>query len=85
MNIVFCFRNHDFDNFWSRVVFVDEKTFRSDQHGALHCWRPMGTRYRAENLNLTHHSGHVSANLFGWMWSGGVGELTPINGRFNGN
>lgn len=41
-------------------------------------------RYQQEHLNLTHHSGHVSLNMFGWMWSGGVGELTTVGGRFTG-
>lgn len=84
INLFLACRNHGFDDFWSRVIFVDEKTFRSDVQGRLHCWRSANTRYRPENLNLTHHSGHVSLNMFGWMWSGGVGELTTIEGRFTG-
>lgn len=32
------------DDFWDCVVFCDEKTFSSDAHGALHCWRPNNTR-----------------------------------------
>lgn len=34
---------HDF-NFWSRVVFSDEKTFSSFNHGRLHVWRENNTR-----------------------------------------
>ncbi|KAG0723538.1 Transposable element Tc1 transposase [Chionoecetes opilio] len=32
------------DDFWKKVVFCDEKTFSSDAHGSLHCWRPDNTR-----------------------------------------
>lgn len=35
--------HHDWD-FWSRVIFSDEKTFQSTNHGRLHCWRMNGTR-----------------------------------------
>ncbi|KAG7163345.1 putative Transposase-containing protein 4 [Homarus americanus] len=30
--------------FWSRVVFTDEKTFASPNHGKTHLWRPNRTR-----------------------------------------
>ena len=30
--------------FWKNVVFCDEKTFATDDHGKLHCWRPRNTR-----------------------------------------
>ena len=30
--------------FWQQVIFCDEKTFASDDHGSLHCWRPANTR-----------------------------------------
>ncbi|KAG7166892.1 putative Transposable element Tc1 transposase-like 60, partial [Homarus americanus] len=26
--------------FWSRLVFTDEKTFASNNHGKIHLWRP---------------------------------------------
>ena len=32
------------DDFWKKVIFCDEKTFSSDEHGSLHCWRPANTR-----------------------------------------
>lgn len=31
--------------FWSRVVFTDEKTFCSTNHGKIHLWRSNNTRY----------------------------------------
>ena len=27
------------EEFWKKVIFCDEKTFSSDEHGSLHCWR----------------------------------------------
>ena len=30
--------------FWKKVVFCDEKTFASEAHGPLRCWRPDNTR-----------------------------------------
>ena len=32
------------DDFWKSVIFCDEKTFSTDEHGSLHCWRPVNTR-----------------------------------------
>ena len=76
-------REHDMD-YWRNVVFLDEKTFRSDCHGRLHCWRPNGTLYDQRYMNPTHHQGHVTVNMEGWMWSHGVGQLHRITKRFTG-
>ena len=32
------------EDFWAKVVFVDEKTFRSSDHGPLRVWRRDNTR-----------------------------------------
>ncbi|XP_064115104.1 uncharacterized protein LOC135221216 [Macrobrachium nipponense] len=31
------------DDFWKKVIFCD-KTFSTDEHSSLHCWRPVNTR-----------------------------------------
>ncbi|KAG7162986.1 putative Transposable element Tc1 transposase-like 24 [Homarus americanus] len=31
--------------FWSRVVFTDEKTFASTNHGKIHLWKPNRLTY----------------------------------------
>ena len=31
--------------FWGRAIFTDEKSFNSNCHGKLHCWRPDNTRF----------------------------------------
>lgn len=40
-------------SFWDLVVFCDEKTFASDGHGQLHCWRPRNTRLVITNIANT--------------------------------
>jgi transposase len=69
-------------DFWEQIIFTDEKTFRSSDHGKLHCWRPNNTRYNSENIYLECRSGHVTANVWGWMCGSAVGEITRIEGRF---
>lgn len=38
---------HEYEglDFWSRVIWSDEKSFCSTSHGKLHCWRRDNTRY----------------------------------------
>lgn len=69
-------------DFWSRVIFTDEKTFRSTNHGRLHCWRRDGTRYQRQHIYEVQRSGHVTFNVWGWMHLYGLGELADIEGKF---
>jgi transposase len=75
------YAHRDMD-FWSRVIFTDEKTFASHNHGRLHCWRKNNTRYENINIYEEARSGHVTCNVWGWINFNIHGELTPINGRF---
>lgn len=68
--------------FWARVIFSDEKTFVSNTHSRLHCWRPNNTRYNRENIYEEARSGHVTCNMWGWVHMFGIGELAEIEGRF---
>lgn len=70
-------------DFWKKVIFTDEKTFASTDHGKMHCWRENNTRYNRANIFSDGRSGHVTANIWGWMSGFGVGEVTKIEGRFN--
>ncbi|KAK3894535.1 hypothetical protein Pcinc_001691 [Petrolisthes cinctipes] len=70
-------------SFWSSVIFCDEKTFSSDGHGELHCWRPNNTRFEAKNIQPTRSSGRITAGLWGWMAACGPGELVVIDERLN--
>ncbi|KAL7634863.1 UNVERIFIED_CONTAM: hypothetical protein RMT77_015240 [Armadillidium vulgare] len=69
-------------NYWSRVIFTDEKTFSSTNHAPLHCWRHNNARYDAANIFEEARSDHVKCNVWGWINAFTVGELTHINGRF---
>ena len=70
-------------NDWARVVFTDEKTFFSTSHGKLHCYRLRNERFERANIYEQARSGHVTANMWGWIHLYGVGELAEIEGRFN--
>ncbi|KAG7162908.1 putative Transposable element Tc1 transposase-like 23, partial [Homarus americanus] len=48
--------------FWSRVVFTDEKTFASTNHGKIHLWWPNRTRYDRAHIYEVARSGHVMLN-----------------------
>ncbi|CAF3669016.1 unnamed protein product [Rotaria socialis] len=69
-------------DFWRKVIFTDEKTFSTDDHGQLHCWRTDGTRFKEQNVAKSRRSGRITAGMWGWMCGYGVGELCEINGRF---
>ncbi|KAL7634885.1 UNVERIFIED_CONTAM: hypothetical protein RMT77_015262 [Armadillidium vulgare] len=69
-------------NYWSRVIFTDEKTFSSTNHAPLHCWRHNNARYDAANIFEETRSDHVKCNVWGWINAFTVGELTHIDGRF---
>lgn len=68
--------------FWGRVIFSDEKTFLSNTHGRLHCWRQNNTRYDRQNIYEEAKSGRVTCNIWGWVHLFGIGELADIDGRF---
>ncbi|KAL7630239.1 UNVERIFIED_CONTAM: hypothetical protein RMT77_019618 [Armadillidium vulgare] len=69
--------------YWSNVIFTDEKTFCSTNHGGLHCYRLNNTRYEPSNIFEEARSGHVTCNVWGWINYFTLGELTPITGKFN--
>lgn len=69
-------------DFWARVIFSDETTFYSHNHGRLHCWRPNNTRYDPTYVYQQAKSGHVTLNMWGWINLNSIGELTEIHGRF---
>ncbi|XP_047993531.1 uncharacterized protein LOC125231968 [Leguminivora glycinivorella] len=71
----------DYD--WSNVIFTDEKSFRSSQHGRLHLWRRNNTRYDTNNVVPNMESGRISVNMWGWMSAAGPGELVRIPNRAN--
>lgn len=70
-------------SYWGRVIFSDEKTFLSSTHGRLHSCRLNNIRYDRRNIYEVRKSGHVTANVWGWLHLYGIGEMAEIDGRFN--
>lgn len=76
----------EFYNFdWERntVIFVDEKTFKSDKDGRKILWRRDKERYEQCNVLPNKLSGRLSLGFWGWMDREGPGELVEIPGRMN--
>lgn len=70
------------ENF-EKIIFTDEKTFRSDESHCVRVYRPIGQRYLPEFVCEDNISGRVSAGYWGWMSCAGPGELVEIGSRFN--
>lgn len=70
------------ENF-NKIVFMDEKTFLSDEKHHVRVWRPKSERYNPAHVCKDLFSGHISAGYWGWMGIGGPGELVEIVGHFN--
>jgi hypothetical protein len=52
--------------------------------GLERVYRPQGTRYNAEYVKESARSGRVSAEVWGWISSRGIGLLHRIDGRLDG-
>ncbi|MPC69979.1 Transposable element Tc1 transposase [Portunus trituberculatus] len=59
-------------DYWGRVIFSDEKTFTSNTHGRLHCWRRYNTRYDCQNIYEEGRSGRITCNVWGSVHLHGV-------------
>ncbi|KAG7158825.1 putative Transposable element Tc1 transposase-like 63, partial [Homarus americanus] len=68
--------------FWSRVVFTEEKTFASTNHGKINLWRPNCTR---AHIYEVVRSGHVTLNVWGYISLHAMGDVFQIKGRFTAN
>lgn len=70
------------DNF-SKIIYTDEKTFKSDKNNYVRVWRPKNQRYKQKYVYHYKLSGHLTAGYWGWMSLAGPGELVEIGGHFN--
>ncbi|KAG7157132.1 putative Transposable element Tc1 transposase-like 37 [Homarus americanus] len=61
--------------FWSRVVFTDEKTFASTNHSKTHLWRLNRTRYDRAHIYEVARSGHVTLNVWCYISLHGMGDV----------
>lgn len=58
-------------DFWGRVVFSDEKTFSSTNHGRIHCWRKNNTRQVIVIFSINQCSSAKNSLCF-------IFSLTPL-------
>ena len=65
------------------LICQDEKTFQSYANGKIYIYRPPGTRYEPEYLDIRDKSRRFSVNCFAWISSEGLGQLIRINSKFN--
>jgi hypothetical protein len=52
------------DDFWSRVIFSDEKVFQSSLNGQLRVYRSRNTRYDEQYIQKTERNGRFSVNMW---------------------
>lgn len=67
--------------FWKTVIWTDEKSFSTTAAFQRLCWRLPNTRYEPQNIQEVSRSGRCSLSFHGWMWHGGLGDLTRIDGN----
>lgn len=66
----------DFD--WTNVIFSGQETFTSSQYGGLTLWRQDTSDDQETSEALRKR---ITANMWAWMGTGGVGELVHIPSR----
>ncbi|KAF2887335.1 hypothetical protein ILUMI_18839 [Ignelater luminosus] len=74
------FAQQNLNRDWSRVIFLDEKTFSSSQDSKLSLWRLDNTRYEPNHVLYMQRSGRISVGVLDWIASDGPGELVQIGG-----
>lgn len=79
--IKFCEENQGLD--WDRVIFSDEKVFRSHSDRKLHLWRPKNERHNPKYVQQQKLSGRVSCGVWGFITAMGVGDICEISGHMN--
>lgn len=75
------FREQNFE----KIIFTDEKTFRSDETHCVRVYRPKGQRYSQEFVVKDRLSGRISAGYWGWISCAGPGEIVQTGPHFNGD
>jgi hypothetical protein len=69
-------------DFWKRIVFTDEKTFKSGNDGRIRVYRPPNSRFEEQYVSGCNKSGRFSVNVWAWMGINGPG-VWRIGARFN--
>lgn len=68
---------------WDRVIFSDEKTFRSYDDRKKHLWRPNGERFNPKYVQSVKKSGRVTCGVWGFITAFGVGDIVGLKGNQN--
>jgi hypothetical protein len=71
------------DDFWSRVIFSDEKVFQSSPNGQLRVYRRRNTRYDEQYIQKTERSGRFSVNMWAWIFAVSPGVMLHVEPRLN--
>lgn len=80
--IRFCQENINRD--WSKVVFSDEKTFKTNAGGKSVLWRPNNCRHVPEYVQKQHFSNKIACGFWGFITANGVGELCVTSSKMDG-
>lgn len=68
---------------WERVVFSDEKVFKSYSDRKKFVYRPKNQRFAPEYVQNINKTGRITCGVWGFITAGGFGELVPISSRMN--
>lgn len=79
--ISFCEENMGRD--WEKVLFSDEKTFRSVSDRKEKVWRPKKERYNPDYVRSVKRSGRITCGVWGFITAGGIGELCEISSHMD--
>jgi transposase len=71
-------------DFWNKVVFSDEKVFKSCYDGRIRVYRPRNSRYSEKYTHKLHTSGKFSVNVWAWISADGQGACFKIKERLTG-
>lgn len=71
--------NYNID--WEKVVFSDEKSFKSYTDRAKVLYRPKGFRYHKDYVQQKKLSGRITCGVWGYITAFGFGELCEISSK----
>lgn len=72
------------NDFWSRVVFSDEKVFQSCNNARVRVYRPRDQRFEEMYVKSVNNSGRFSVNVWAWISADGRGAYFTIRERLTG-
>ena len=79
--VAWCTENEHRD--WGNVVFSDETTVCTSDHGVQFVRRPKGARYDPDYVAEVTRSGRISISCWGMMWRDGLLDLILVPSTLN--